>query len=215
MTEGCRTRLWFDGELKAENFPLADVSERLQEERALVWVDMCNPDHQVLRQLADELGFDQHAVEDTVDHAERTKATRYATHTFLTVYATELGPQRENVLASRLLTARVSIFVLHGGIVTVRHEIDPQKPVFDIGEVVRRWDENSDLLRLGSPSLLHGLLDVIVDGQFDTIQQLDDAIEAIEGDLFDERTLTRNIQRETFRIRKELVELAPCCAAHA
>lgn len=204
---GVRTRLWFGGELKAENFPLADVSDHLNEDGSLLWVDLCNPDHDVLCELADELNFDQHAVEDTVEHAERTKATRYATHTFLTVYATKLGPPVNNDLESRLLTARVSIFVLPAGVVTVRHEIDPQQPVFDIDEVIRRWDENSDLLRLGSPALLHGLLDVIVDGQFDTIQQLDDAIEGIEGDLFDERSLTRTIQRDTFRIRKELVEL--------
>lgn len=206
-SNGVRTRLWFDGDLKAENFPLADVSDHLHEDGALVWVDMCNPDHGVLCELADELGFDQHAVEDTVGHAERTKATRYATHTFLTVYATRLGPPGATDLESRLLTARVSIFVLHNCVVTVRHEIDPLQTVFDVDEVIRRWDENSDLLRLGSPALLHGLLDVVVDGQFDTIQQLDDAIEDIEGDLFDEQTLTRTVQRETFRIRKELVEL--------
>jgi len=173
---------------------------------------MCNPDHDDVCRLADELGFDQHAVEDVVEHGERTKATRYATHTFLTVYATELGPLSENDLASRLLTARVSVFVLHdgksrGGIVTIRHESDPDRPVFDIAAVVRRWDDNSDLLRLGSPALLHGLLDVIVDGQFDTIQQLDDAIEALEDDLFDDRAQTRTVQRSTYRIRKELVEL--------
>jgi len=211
-----QTRLWVDGVLKAQDFPLADVAKRLSQERGLVWVDMCNPDHEVVCKLADELGFDQHAVEDVVEHGERTKATRYATHTFLTVYATALGPVAENDLESRLLTARVSIFVIHGGskdghsqdgIVTVRHEIDPQRPVFDIDEVVRRWDDNSDLLRLGSPALLHGLLDVIVDGQFDTIQQLDDAIEALEDGLFDDKAQTRRIQRDTYRLRKELVEL--------
>jgi magnesium transporter len=203
----CRTRLWVDGELKTEDFPLEDVSNHLAEDGALVWVDMCNPDHDVLCRLADELGFDQHAVEDTVAHAERTKATRYASHTFLTVYATALAPPLANDLESRLLAARVSIFVLPAGIVTVRHEIDPQKPVFDIDEVVRRWDENSDLLKMGPPALLHGLLDVIVDGQFDTIQQLDDAIEALEDGLFDDRAVTRTIQRSTYRLRKELVEL--------
>lgn len=203
----CRTRLWVDGDLKTEDFPLEDVSNHLAEDSALVWVDMCNPDHDVLCQLADELGFDQHAVEDTVAHAERTKATRYATHTFLTVYATALAPPLANDLESRLLLARVSIFVLPNGIVTVRHESDPQRPVFDIDEVVSRWDENSDLLRLGAPALLHGLLDVIVDGQFDTIQQLDDAIEALEDGLFDDRAQTRTIQRSTYRLRKELVEL--------
>ena len=203
----CRTRLWVDGELKTEDFPLQDVSDHLSEDGALVWVDMCNPDHDVLCQLADELGFDQHAVEDTVAHAERTKATRYASHTFLTVYATALAPPMTNDLESRLLLARVSIFVLPAGIVTVRHEIDPQQPVFDIDEVVRRWDENADLLKMGPPALLHGLLDVIVDGQFDTIQQLDDAIESLEDGLFDDRAVTRTIQRSTYRLRKELVEL--------
>jgi magnesium transporter len=203
----CRTRLWVDGVLKSEDFPLRDVSNHLSEDGALVWVDMCNPDHDVLCQLADELGFDQHAIEDTVAHAERTKATRYASHTFLTVYATALAPPMANDLESRLLLSRVSIFVLPAGIVTVRHEIDPQKPVFDIDEVVRRWDENADLLKMGPPALLHGLLDVIVDGQFDTIQQLDDAIESLEDGLFDDRAVTRTIQRSTYRLRKELVEL--------
>ncbi|MCV7178971.1 magnesium transporter CorA family protein [Mycolicibacterium sphagni] len=203
----CRTRLWVNGELKAEDFPLQEVSDHLAEDGSLVWVDMCNPDHDVLCQLADELGFDQHAIEDTVAHAERTKATRYASHTFLTVYATALAPPLANDLESRLLLARVSIFVLPAGVVTVRHEIDPQRPVFDIDEVVRRWDDNADLLKMGPPALLHGLLDVIVDGQFDTIQQLDDAIEALEDGLFDDRAVSRTIQRSTYRLRKELVEL--------
>jgi magnesium transporter len=54
---------------------------------------------------------------------------------------------------------------------------------------------------------LHGVLDVVVDGQFDTIQQLDDAIESLEDNLFDDRSQTRTLQRDTYRLRKELVEL--------
>lgn len=47
----------------------------------------------------------------------------------------------------------------------------------------------------------------MVEGQFDTIQQLDDAIESLEDGLFDDRTQTRQLQRDTYRLRKELVEL--------
>jgi len=89
----------------------------------------------------------------------------------------------------------------------VRHENDPLRPVFDIDEVVRRWDDNSDLLRNGSPELLHELLDVVVNEHFDTIQQLDDAIESLEDELFDDTGDNRTIQRNTYRLRKELVEL--------
>ncbi len=193
--------------MRAENFPLKDVSDHLQQGGELVWVDLLNPDHAALCALADELSLDPRAVEDVVEHRERTKATRYATHTFLTVYATALGPQIPGSIESRLLTDRVSIFVLPTGVVTVRHEIDPARAVFDINEVVRRWDDNSDLLRKGSPALLHGILDVVVDSQFDTIQQLDDTIESLEDGLFDDRSQTRKLQRDTYRVRKELVEL--------
>lgn len=202
-----RTRLWLDGVLQVENFPLVGLSEHLHQSGALVWVDLCNPDHRLLSELADELGLDPRAVEDVVEHTERTKANRYATHTFLTVYATALGPQIPGAIESRLLTARVSTFVLPTGVVTVRHESDPLRPVFAIDDVVQHWDDNSDLLRKGSPALLHGILDVVVDGQFDTIQQLDDAIESLEDGLFDDHSETRHLQRDTYRLRKELVEL--------
>jgi magnesium transporter len=168
-------------------------------------VDLCNPDATQLAELAGELGLDERAVWD-VD-GQRTKATRYATHTFLTGYGTGVGPIIPGDIESRLLTARISIFVLPAAVVTVRHENDPLRTVFDIDEVVRRWDDNSDLLRKGSPALLHELLDVVVDEQFDTIQQLDDAIESLEDGLFDDTGDNRTIQRNTYRLRKELVEL--------
>lgn len=206
-TSGIRTRLWSEGRLQAEDFPLEDVSEHLRQNGALVWVDLLNPGSVVLDELADELSLDPRAVEDVVERSERTKANRYSTHTFLTVYATALEPQVPGSIESRLRTARVSIFVLPTGVVTVRHEIDPARTVFDIDEVVRRWDDNSDLLRKGSPALLHDILDVVVDSQFDTIQQLDDAIESLEDGLFDDRSQTRRLQRDTYRLRKELVEL--------
>lgn len=193
--------------MQAENFPLEDVSEHLHQDGALVWVDLFNPGHVLLAELADELSFDPRAVEDVVEHSERTKATRYATHIFLTVYATALGPQVPGSIESRLLSSRVSIFVLPTAVVTVRHETDSSPSVFDVDEVVRRWDDNADLLRKGAPALLHGILDVVVDGQFDTIQELDDAIESLEDGLFDDRSQTRQLQRDTYRLRKELVEL--------
>jgi magnesium transporter len=207
MASGFRTRLWVDGGLKAEDFPLTEVAGHLADERALVWVDLCDPDADSLTQLAGDFRLDARAVDDALSQSERTKATRYADHTFVTVYATALATESATDLQSRLLTTRVSIFVFDRSVVTIRHETDPHHPVLDIDEVVRRWDANYDLLSFGSPALLHGLLDVIVDGQFDTIQRLDDAVEDLEGDLFDDRSSTRGIQVSTFRVRKEIVEL--------
>ena len=205
MNNGVRTRLWRDGRLELEDFPIEEVSDHLREEGALVWLDLCEPDHDLLLKLADELTLDRHAVEDAITSGERPKATRHATHTFVTVYATRLevgGNPQLGPLDSRLQARRVSAFVMPNGIVTVRSDTS-----FDMGQVVERWEDEADLLKLGSGALLHGLLDVVVDGHFETVQLMDDAIESLEDGLFDDHAVTREIQQRTYRVRKELVEL--------
>lgn len=193
-----------DGEV-LKDFPLEEVSDHLQEAGTLVWVDLCAPDRDRLGELADELSLDPHAVEDSVASAERPKATRHASHTFVTVYTARLevdGAADRSLLESRLDTSRVSTFVLPGGVVTVRRD-----DRFDMDEVVSRWEDQADLLQHGSGALLYGLLDVIVDGHFETIQQMDDAIEDLEDRLFDESGSVRELQQITYRLRKELVQL--------
>jgi magnesium transporter len=205
IAQDVRTILWRKGGEVVEGFSLDDLSDHLQEEGSLVWVDLCEPSHEALSKLAEELSLDRHAVEDSVAHAERPKATRHASHTFVTVYATRLrtnGDPEQGPLESRLEISRVSAFVLPRGVVTVRRDAR-----FDMDQVVQRWQDNADLLECGPGALLHGLLDVIVDGHFDTIQQMDDAIEALEDVLFDERANVRDLQQRTYRLRKELVEL--------
>jgi magnesium transporter len=199
-----RSRLWRDGILEAEDFPFEKLSDYLEEEGALVWVDLCAPDPGQLDELADELTLDQHAVEDALARQERAKSVRYATHTFLTVFAAKLAAAGAGGRggARSLEVSRVSVFILARGIITVR-----QDDGFDIGAVVSRWDDNADLLKYGVGALVHGLLDVIVDGHFEAVQVLDDEMEGLEDVLFDERAATNEVQRQTYRIRRDLVEL--------
>jgi magnesium transporter len=192
-----RTRVWRNGTLEAENFPLEQVSDYLEQEDCLVWADVCGPNEQDLAQLAEELSLDPHAVEDAVAEHERPKATRYATHTFVTTYALSY-----DVAASELHTTRVSAFSLPRGFFTVR-----LGPGFDVDRVVQRWDDNDDLMKFGPRALMHGLLDEIVDGYFETVESLDDQIEMLEDILFaDSPKVAKELQRRTFSLRKALVE---------
>jgi magnesium transporter len=204
--ETVHSRLWRDGALVEEDFAFELISDYLEEDGALVWVDICDPDPGRLNSLAEELTLDPHAVEDALQRKERAKATRYPTHTFITTYATRLRPPPDpNVdpeAQQGFAVSRISAFVLRRGIVTVR-----QGPGFDMSEVVRRWDENADLLKYGVGTLLHGFLDVIIDGHFEAVQTLDDRIEALEDQLFQETGLDRTVQRHTYQVRKDLVAL--------
>jgi magnesium transporter len=196
--EAIRTRVWRNGTLEAENFPFEQVSDYLEEPDCLVWADICGPNEQDLMQLAEELSLDRHAVEDALALHERPKAQRYATHLFMTTYAIHYNTDTEEVT-----TSRVSAFSLSRGFVTVRLD-----PFFDIEEVVRRWDDNGDLIKFGTRALIHGLLDVIVDGYFDAVQALDDGVENVEDDLFDDRPgVITELQRRTYALRKAMVRM--------
>jgi magnesium transporter len=96
----------------------------------------------------------------------------------------------------------VSAFSVKHGFVTVR--LDNR---LDIDAVIERWDENADLIKFGPRTLMHGLLDEILDRYFDTIEALDDRIEAIEDILFDETAKSaRAVSKAAFGLRHQLVE---------
>jgi magnesium transporter len=192
-----RTRVWRNGTLEAENFPFEQVSDYLAEPDCLVWADLVRPSYETLCQLADELSLDLHAIEDAVGSNERPKATRYATHLFMTTNVVRYDLESKNTEVGR-----VSAFSTKRGFVTVR--LDES---LDIDAVIRRWDDNSDLLKYGPRTLVHGLLDEIVDGYFGVVESLDDEIEAIEDILFAEDAKSaRQVSKTTFRLRRALVE---------
>lgn len=191
-----RTRLWRNGTLEKENFPLEDVSDYICEPDCLVWADVVCPDEHQLAQLAEELSLDAHAIEDATTIHERPKAVRYSTHLFMTTYAILPGDE------GGFRGSRVSAFSLQSGFVTVRLDDN-----LDMDEVVRRWDDNSDLMKFGPRALIHGLLDKIVDDYFTAIESLDDSVEEIEDVLFDDNPKRATaVQKQTFALRRDLVQ---------
>ncbi|WP_370329831.1 magnesium transporter CorA family protein [Mycolicibacterium hippocampi] len=196
-----RGRIWRDGKAQ-DDFEFSAISDCLASDDTLVWCDIYDPDHAILKDLAQELHLNSWAVEDAIAVAERTKAAAYKTHTFFTVYAvTVRTPPPEDASESTLETHRISAFVLPRGLITVR-----LSPDFDIDQVSRRFDELGGQEH-GVGSLVHGLLDVVVDGHFDAVQCLDDGIESLEDDLFSDQAPRGGLQRKTFQLRKDLVAL--------
>ena len=187
--------MYRNGVVESENFPIADVSEFLAEADTIVWVDMCSPSKDELLVLAEELGLHELAVEDALSPHQRPKLDYYATHLFLSAHSVRVDD------AGELHKTEIDAFINERWIITVRKNDE-----FSMEPVLRRWDRSGDLAKYGVSFLLYGLLDVIVDGYFATVQSFDDFYDEVSDQIFSERPLDPAKQRHWFEMRRSLVQ---------
>jgi magnesium transporter len=192
-----RTRLYRDGRLELEGFPVAEISDHLADEAVTIWLDLRDPDRSDLAVLSEEFGLHSLAIEDAVNKGQRPKVDRYRSHLFLNAYGAQL-----DAATGELATSELAAFVTPHALITVRKDDG-----LDIGAVVERWDASPDLAKFGVGYLLYGLLDYIVDGHFEAVQSLDDAVETLEDQLFATVPQNLQVQRRSFELRKSLVLL--------
>src|ERR1700729_4423760 len=129
-----RTRLYRDGRLELQGFPVSEISDHLAEESSVVWLDLRDPDREDLAVLSDEFGLHPVAVEDAVEDHERPKLDRYRTHLFLACYAVHL-----DVATGELSTSELAAFITPRALITVRKDDG-----LDIGSVIDYWDASAD-----------------------------------------------------------------------
>ena len=161
-------RLYEQGRRSTQDLPVADVSEAIVRPDALVWLDVTDPTPELLDPLKEEFGFHELAIEDCLQSHERAKIESYGSYYFLVAE----GFTMEN---GSPISHEVCAFVGKNYLVTVR-----KTPAFDLAEATKRWEGHSDLVTEGAAYLLYILLDSMVDGYFDVLDDLEDQTEEIE-----------------------------------
>ena len=195
------TRLYENGEVVAEGFGAEKVSTMLSEHPdAVLWLDLFDPDVGDLDVVAAEFSLHPLAVEDAVQDHQRPKVDRYRNHLFMNVYAVEFtitdGP------SLRIKKTEISAFITARALITVR------KSPSDTSKLIERWDADAKLGASGGVGfLVYGLLDVIVDGQFDAAQQIDEAMDGTEDEILEEGGAPREVRRYGFALRKVIAAL--------
>jgi magnesium transporter len=190
MSIACR--LYVDGQLEEAEFDTVKIDHALKQPGSLVWLDIADPTEEKLHVLAEEFGFHPLAIEDSLQPHQRPKIEQYDTYFFLIAYG--MTVQGESVAQHEL-----AVFVGNNYLVTVR-----KPPPYDLDPVVKRWEANSELTSEGGGYLLYVLLDEIVDGYFDALDQYEDRSEEIEDKVFEEGA--GDVQNELFALKKDLVK---------
>src|SRR5213076_172058 len=131
----------------------------IQEPGARVWLDIADPTEEELALIQEEFGLHELAMEDVRVRGQRPKVEVYDGYFFLVMHGLVLDADDE------LVDSEIHAFASHRYLITLRYP-----PVFDIAEVLRRWDRQTELTHEGGGFLLYALLDEVVDGYFSVIE---------------------------------------------
>lgn len=171
-----------DGRKLAE-IPIADIDRYLAQPGCFVWVALRDATDQELREMQDEFGLHELAVEDARHGHQRPKLEEYGETLFLVMTLPEWH-------AGELDTGEVAVFVGSNFILSVRNR--SQQGFLGVRE---RCEREPAHLRQGAGFVLYALMDAVVDRYFPVLEALETELEAIEGQIFDRGSARRNIER--------------------
>jgi magnesium transporter len=167
-----------------------DVSEEIKKDDQLVWVDVAAPTEEDLKVVQEEFSLHPLAMEDVRERHQRPKLEHYPTHAFLVAYTSE--------------HKELDFFIGPTWLVTIREDEGPYEASF-IDVARKRFERTrSDNATVGF--LLYVVLDELVDGYFLRNDELEDTLEKIENQIFDDKPVEeRSIQQDLFEIRRVLL----------
>ena len=194
---------FFTNKLRSSRKTNSDAVQRrveMIEGEKFSWIDLQNPHREDVEKLAQKYHFNALNIEDCMTKFELPKLDSYDDHVFLILHFPPLDGINGMPKFSQL-----SIFMGNDFLVTI-HQGD-LKPLVDMVNVCR---ENSDpqrrqrLIGKSTGSLLHEIIDVLVDDLLHTLRKIVGNLEDIEDIVFDE---IKSAGRQISLLRREITKL--------
>ena len=155
------------------------------------WWDVVDPTVEELESLDHQFGLGERTFDEARRRSARPTMQRFADHAYVVAFSGTLG--------------EIDMYVGDKWFVTVRLHDDEG----------REWDSAVALGRIqrlapdvSAGMMLATVIEELVDGYFDSLDVLEDQLEAIEDRIFsDKADAERQVQQELFGVRRQLLEL--------
>ena len=176
-----------------------DISQALDRHRAagdesFLWIGLHAPTGQEFSLVSEELGLHPLAIEDAVEAHQRPKLERYGDVLFLVLKTLTYSDA-----TSQIETGEINVFVGADFLITVRH--GDHNP---LGEVRRRVEADTELLKNGPIAVVYAVCDSVVDGY----QFISDAVQAditeLEAQVFSAGRA--NLVERIYSLKREVLE---------
>jgi len=185
-----------DGHLRTDLGP-DKFTAALQDSRGLLWVDFAGEPPEACEPILREtFGFHPLAVDDALEEAHVPKIDDWGQYVYLVLHAVTLDPQDKG----RLDTLELDVFL--GANYLVTHRTQPIAAADRVWSTCKR-DERQ--MQLGAGHLLYRLADELVVDYMPVVEGIDEAIDQIEDQVFDDPT--PSLLEQIFTLKRALLRL--------
>jgi magnesium transporter len=139
-----------------------------------VWVDMVKPEPEEVRMLSEVFHFHDLAIEDAVSEIHHPKIESYGDFLYVILHGIDFKA-REHLFH----TQDVDFFLGENYLVTVHSGVS--RSIGKVGEICTR---NSRVLGEGPASLMHRIVDAMVDNYRPEVEKLQQRLDEIEKEIF-------------------------------
>ena len=168
--------IYVDGVRTENPASLSETFEVMHARGGMGWIGLYRPSEDEIRAVAEEFGIHELVVEDALSGHQRSKLERYGDVLFLVLRSARYRDETEEVEFGE-----IHLLVGPDFVVTIRHAESP-----DLGRVRRRLEGDRELLARGPEAVLYAILDEVVDEYAPVLEGLENDIDEIESQLFEE-----------------------------
>jgi magnesium transporter len=186
-----------DGERRQGKIQLHDAYEAAQSSDGakFVWIGLKEPSGEEFDSVAREFYLHELAVEDAIKAHQRPKIEDYDGTLFIVLKTAKYHDESETVEFGE-----INLFVGDGFVISVRHG-DPSP----LDDVRHRLEHRPDLLRCGPGSVMHAIIDKVVDDYEPVLRGIEDDVEEVEEEVFSpERT---SPTERIYKLKREVLSM--------
>ena len=176
------------------SIPLERAAECAKGGDEFVWIGLHEPDPGDLTRLQQLFGLHELAVEDAARPHQRPKIEDYDDSWFIVLRTAHYHEETEQVHFGE-----IHLFAGTGYVITVRHG-----PGSELKTARGRLESRPDLLKMGAAAAVWAILDKVVDDYMPVTDGIDDDIEEVETDVFDDASPAPTAR--IYRLKREVIE---------
>ena len=195
------------GGIRVADLAIDQIRGALTRDDQFVWLGLYEPEQDVLRQVQQQFGLHDLAIEDAYNAHQRPKLELYEDAVFVVLRTAHLA-----VAPRHLEFGETHIFLGRNYLVTVRHGSLRSH----IG-VRQRCESTPHLLSKGPGYVLYALMDFVVDQYLPIVQHIEQEVEDLEDVIFsmtdtDEATARiYHLKRDLLALRRTVAPLVEVC----